>query len=134
MLLNNAVRHTQTTPLWGTLSTSTGFVKWLIIHGGRWVTSQAVIEAGKNRYRKKSREQEHVRPSRPTYSSADLGSCPNFMTLIRRQCGAQVSYYPSLVKPFLLATCHLQREKVITPTLHSSVSEAKVLLPPDLQP
>lgn len=54
MILNNAVRHTQTTPLRGTLSTSTGFLKWLIIHGGKWVTSQAVIEAGKNRYRKKS--------------------------------------------------------------------------------
>ena len=46
------------------------------------------------------------------------------MTLIRRQCSARVSYYPSVFKPFLLATCYLQKEKrVITlfPTPQTSI-------------
>lgn len=61
------------------------------------------------------------------------------MTLVRRQYSARVNYYPTLFKPFLLATCHLQREKSDQPTpipetSLGSVPKAKALLLLVLQP
>lgn len=131
----NAVRHSQTMPLQGALlETSTVTTKWLIIYAGRRVTSQAVLEATENtgmgrRHEKRSMLDKAVwDPS----SSADLGSFQNFRTLVRRWCSASVTYYPSLFKPFLLATCHLQEEKSDHP--HPPRPKTKVLLVPVLQP
>lgn len=65
------------------------------------------------------------------------GIVPGFMNLIRKQCGAEVSYYPSLFKPFLLATCYLQREKsdhppppLPTPELVQSQGQSSVAAHP----
>lgn len=65
------------------------------------------------------------------------GIIPGFMNLIRKQCGAEVSYYPSFFKPFLLATCYLQREKsdhppppLPTPVLVQSQGQSSVAAHP----
>lgn len=77
---------------------------------GRRVSSQAVTGARENRGTGRSHE-NRGRLDKAVSSSVDLGSLQGFTNLIRRQCSARVSYYPSLSKPFLLATCYLQKEK-----------------------